>query len=599
MAGALAWTVFFLQWLKQADQAIFVPQGLLWGILPLILLTLLFSAYLGWVQVLLKQLPLARAIQRGLLALTGGLILWPALGLVTMPFLISAGSRLNLDVLGHLSIPFTFGIITLMPGTYVALLWLGPSWIGLLLIAFGLAGSKRLFLGGPSSLPQARWLLTAGMLLYLLMGLWTTLVYPPTGDEPHYLMISQSLWQDHDLDLTNQMVRASFRQFYPVEHLDFHHTPTPSGQLISKHFPLLSLLMSPLVALAGRFGAVMLIMASASLLAVLLRALAMLWTNDYHTADLVWLLVLVTVPLGIYFDLIFTELPAMAVFLTGLLAFYKGRGRWSWLLLAAACLLPWFYPKYIPLSLVLGILLVVSLRKHPWQLVIMMAPAVLTAAAYTIFYRHFYGLTVSQNPYGAFHPLLSWRGLGNALGLLVDRDFGLVPSAPMLVLAVAGLRQLKSLKASAFWIILAVGAAEFLLYSLFDDFTGSAAICSRNFLPAPVVLLIPAVMGLKQWWLAGGWKKTASLILLFLTTAQVWLCAAWPMLRYLAPKIKLYAMIGFSPSLFPSLADGMTAGEMVWAAAGCMVIMAALAQAEWSVFFRKNKPDGLDPGQPL
>lgn len=75
-------------------------------------------------------------------------------------------------------------------------------------------------------------------------------------------------------------------------------------------------------------------------------------------------------------------------------------------------------------------------------------------------------------------------------------------------------------------------------------------------------------------------EETASLILLFLTIAQVWLCAAWPMLRYLAPKIKLYTMIGFSPSLFPSLGDGMTMGEMVWAVGLVVTLILAISLSE-------------------
>ncbi len=414
LLGGCVWAGFFASWLMQANRTLNFSLITFWAIVSAVFLALLMAVYLALVRDSLHRLPLSSTVQKTLLGLIYGLMLWPALGIVLMPKILTFGQNLSLQVLGYLSIPLTFTMIHLSSAVYSALLWIGPSWIGLVLLGFGLVMSSRLVGTSRSRSHKALWFFAAGLLVYLAMGLWTTTVYPPTGDEPHYLMISQSLWSDHDLDLRNQMAQHSYRQFYPVRQLDFHHTPTPNGQLISKHFPLLSFLAAPLVALFGRFGAVLMIMASASLIALLLRALTIMWLKDQVAGDWVWLLALVTVPLGIYFDLVFTELPAMAVFLTGLLAFYKGRGRWSWLLLAAACLLPWFYPKYIPLSLVLGILLVVSLRKHPWQLVIMMAPTVLTAAAYTDFLPALLRPDGESKSIWLFSSLFSWRGLGNA-----------------------------------------------------------------------------------------------------------------------------------------------------------------------------------------
>ncbi len=149
----------------------------------------------------------------------------------------------------------------------------------------------------------------------------------------------------------------------------------------------------------------------------------------------------------------------------------------------------------------------------------------------------------------------------------------------MMVLAGVGLKRLKVFRPSAFWIILAVGVIEFVLYSLFDDFTGSAAVSSRHFLPAALMLLIPAAVGVFGWWRAGGWKQALALTLTAWTMMQVWLCNAWPELRYLSPKIKLYHLFGFSPSVFPSLADGMTSGELVWSLAMLTVITTGMLAA--------------------
>src|SRR5262249_16386381 len=41
-------------------------------------------------------------------------------------------------------------------------------------------------------------------------------VAAPTGDEPHYLMVAHSLWQDHDLDLADDFADQEYRAFYPA-----------------------------------------------------------------------------------------------------------------------------------------------------------------------------------------------------------------------------------------------------------------------------------------------------------------------------------------------------------------------------------------------
>ena len=36
----------------------------------------------------------------------------------------------------------------------------------------------------------------------------------PGGDEPHYLVITQSLLQDHDLDIENNHARKDYAAYY-------------------------------------------------------------------------------------------------------------------------------------------------------------------------------------------------------------------------------------------------------------------------------------------------------------------------------------------------------------------------------------------------
>jgi len=45
---------------------------------------------------------------------------------------------------------------------------------------------------------------------------------PTASDEPHYLIIMQSLTQDHDLDLTNNYASEAYREFIPDELRERH-----------------------------------------------------------------------------------------------------------------------------------------------------------------------------------------------------------------------------------------------------------------------------------------------------------------------------------------------------------------------------------------
>ena len=95
-----------------------------------------------------------------------------------------------------------------------------------------------------------------------------------SGDEPFYLLTTQSLLQDGDLDLVNQYETRSYEAFF--DHPDGlwkQSVPTADGRLLSPHNPGLSVLLIPGFALGGLVGAqvqLLLMAAAAMALAFLL-----------------------------------------------------------------------------------------------------------------------------------------------------------------------------------------------------------------------------------------------------------------------------------------------------------------------------------------
>lgn len=113
-----------------------------------------------------------------------------------------------------------------------------------------------------------------GAIVYVL-AIPLMLVHPPNGDEKHYLLVTESLAQDLDLDLRNQYAT------HP-EVPRFSDDPTgPHGEQYSRHEPLLSLLMLPGWLVKGTAGAVAII----AIFGALLIRSTIRWMEDEGIDD--------------------------------------------------------------------------------------------------------------------------------------------------------------------------------------------------------------------------------------------------------------------------------------------------------------------------
>jgi len=196
-----------------------------------------------------------------------------------------------------------------------------------------------------------------------------------------------------------------------------------------------------------------------------------------------------------------------------------------------------------------------------------------------------YGGQLTHGHYGEFHSLFSRETLDHALGLIFDRDFGLAATSPVLLLgllaAFSGPAEFKKTRI----FLGALFLAEYTFMSLFVDFTGSSSVFSRNALPGAVLLFVLVPMG---WQRLRVWGRTGTWLAVVLAGAGVftaWLAAALPVLRYLAPKLKLYQALKFTPTLFPSFTQAIGPAEYLWAG-GWLVLLAGL-------FYITRKRGGL------
>ena len=281
-------------------------------------------------------------------------------------------------------------------------------------------------------------LFAVGFFFLAAVGLYYTGRLRVSGDEPHYLLMAQSLWRDGDLELRDNLERGETKEYTPADIRPHWGAPRADGRPFPAHGVGLPTLLAPAYALGGRRASVLLLAALGAGLALLSRALAFRATGDPVASQLAWLVTLGP-PAAFYAFHIYTELPSAFAIAAALLLLLKrpAPGTVSAIGAAvAASLLPWLHVKMLPVAAVLGLIAVVRLEGR--ARLSFLAVAALAAVGYVAFFQSVYGHPTPLAVYGgAMPPQVSGAPLRAVAGLLLDRSFGLLPHAPAFVLALA------------------------------------------------------------------------------------------------------------------------------------------------------------------
>ncbi len=297
------------------------------------------------------------------------------------------------------------------------------------------------------------------LLLPLVFALYAGVSYEvqtrvgPEGDEPQYLMVTQSLIQDHDLVLDNDFQPARYAPFFSRPLKPDFRIRGPEGQIYSLHAVGLSLLILPAYALWGYAGASFFMALLAALLVRELRRLVKELTSDEFLAEGTAWLVAMSPPIIHFAGLIFTEIPAALLVCVGLRTAVFGRSSRA-LLVAAWCAaaLPWLNVRYSILALAIGVAIGVrwwgdvrAASGAKGAIRPLLAPAlILLGSALALGRYHFelWGFVDPRRVYGRTREFgldVLPEGLP---GLFFDQEFGLFVYAPVFVLSIAGFVQL-------------------------------------------------------------------------------------------------------------------------------------------------------------
>ena len=272
-----------------------------------------------------------------------------------------------------------------------------------------------------------------------------------SGDEPFYLMTTQSLLDDGDLDLRNQYDARSYQVFFDHPNdLWYQSAPTPDGRLLSPHNPGLSVLVIPGFALAGLLGVQVQLMLMAAATMSLAFVLADRLTGSRAICWAATLGLGLTATAFIYSTEIYPEFPAaLALVVALLVATRRDRpGIYDALYLAAALTaMCWLGSKYA--ALVLPVAGYFLLRADWPARIALTAVGGVSAVLFAWFHLHVFG---GLTPYGVNVVYAEWNTaqiLGGHVeftdryyrlwGLFVDQRFGIGRWAPLLLAVVPAL----------------------------------------------------------------------------------------------------------------------------------------------------------------
>jgi hypothetical protein len=289
---------------------------------------------------------------------------------------------------------------------------------------------------------------------------------PPAGDEPHYLIIADSVASDGDLKLENNYegdsrTRRMFRYLVP------HVYNVPRGW-IPAHMPGLGILLAIPLALASKIG----VRVALILLAGALPWTLMSWLEDRLPTGLAASLTLgltLTFPFLFAASQIYPDVPGgvivtvLAVWLITQLERGQGGRRWAgfWLIVG---LLPWLHVKFIAPTIVFSIGGVMAARRigRPRRALDPMwtAPLVLVGIGSLAAYHQWaYG-----SPFGPRGTRELTTSISRAtmmfLGLHLDQSQGMFVQQPFLLAGVASLAAFVRMRPglSLFWLALYASA---------------------------------------------------------------------------------------------------------------------------------------------
>jgi hypothetical protein len=349
-----------------------------------------------------------------------------------------------------------------------------------------------------ATVTPARWVFFLCLTIYVAITPWVASQSWAEGDEPAYLLLTHSLVFDHDFDVSNNYQSKDYRAFYPYGITDQHTVTNARGEKLLWHDVGVSLLLVPGYWASGRMGAMIEIDIAAALLAAAIFVLARQLGASERAAFLCSLLFALSSPLVYYSSQIFPEVLGAACCAWAVVFFIqyiekRGIGRLviSGILLAV---LPWLCMRFWLLAGALAVVIAAYLFRTREQILKAAAaaglPMLVSLLVFGAFDYRYFGTVLPNAGYLSIresYPQFWYTPQIGFLGMLLDRECGLLTIAPVYLLAFAGaVRHSKRQWQSA--ALLAPALAYMGLMSLSQHWNGGFSPAARYVLCSAAML---------------------------------------------------------------------------------------------------------------
>lgn len=335
----------------------------------------------------------------------------------------------------------------------------------------------------------------------------------PSGDEPHYLVLAQSLWRDGDLKIENNHARRDYAEYFGRD-LDPHYlTRGKDREIYSVHPVGMPVLMAPVYAAGGYDLVVAVFIAMAATAATVAWRWALATTAALGTTTLAWAAIVFSSPFLINAFTIYPEVPAGLAIAVGLaLALRPVPDHRPWHDVAIgvmAALLPWLSTKYAPMS---AALIAVTLGRRLWPMhpgetragfvgsaVRLLSPYALGLAGWFAFFHAYWGKWSPSAPYGSLVQTELKNTVFGVPGLVFDQEYGLLIYAPAYALAGFGwwtmMRRANPLRRLGVELLVVFGGL-IMTVGAFRIWWGGSAAPGRPITSGLLVLLVPMAVQL-------------------------------------------------------------------------------------------------------
>ncbi|MEI6971788.1 MAG: hypothetical protein WCL44_09755 [bacterium] len=260
------------------------------------------------------------------------------------------------------------------------------------------------------------------------------------GDEPHYVIIMESLRQFGTSDLTQILKEKTLPEDMQVVR-PHKSGESADGSIYSIHHIGLPLLMIVPNMIGGYTGIMFFFNIVTALVVVNIFLLCWNVVGRKLPALATAALVGLSCPVVFYFRFIYPEMVAALFLLYSYRQLQARETRWLPVLAGgiACALLPWLHVKFVLFSATLAVLAVIYLWRSKSRLFVFIAPLVPSALLMMWFFMEAFGSWLPNAPYGESSPVFSRFLLRGLPGLFLDRNHGVLAFAPFYAVLAVGI----------------------------------------------------------------------------------------------------------------------------------------------------------------